>query len=153
MPQLELKIPPLALVIMFTFAMWLQAKLTPALSFSGAWQVPVAALLASLGGGIAIAGVLAFRRAHTTVNPTNPGSSSSVVSDGIYSFSRNPMYVGFTLILLAVDALLGNVLALLWLPLFVSYMNHYQIIPEERVLEARFGAEYSAYLASVRRWI
>jgi protein-S-isoprenylcysteine O-methyltransferase Ste14 len=153
MKQLELKIPPLALVAVFAVGMWLQASLTPALSFSGAWQVLLATLLAIVGATIACAGVLAFRRAQTTVNPTSPESSSSVVSDGIYGYSRNPMYVGFFLWLLAVAALLGNVLALLWLPLFVSYINRYQIVPEERALHAHFGAEYSAYLARVRRWI
>jgi len=153
MPKLELKVPPLALVVMFALAMWLQASLTPALSFSGVWQVPLAAVLTALGGAIASAGVLAFRRAHTTVNPTQPESSSSVVSHGIYGYSRNPMYVGFFLLLLAVAALLGNLLALLWLPLFVTYMNRYQIVPEEHALQANFGADYSTYLARVRRWI
>jgi protein-S-isoprenylcysteine O-methyltransferase Ste14 len=153
MPQLELKVPPLALVVVFALAMWLQASLTPALSFSGAWQVPLAAVLATLGGAIASAGVVAFHRAQTTVNPTKPEGSSSVVSTGIYAYSRNPMYLGFALLLLAGAALLGNVLALLWLPLFVTYMNRYQIIPEERVLQANFGADYSTYLARVRRWI
>jgi protein-S-isoprenylcysteine O-methyltransferase Ste14 len=153
MPQLELKVPPLALVVMFALAMWLQASLTPALSFSGAWQVPLAAVLATLGGAIAGTGVLAFRRAHTTVNPTQPEGSSSVVSHGIYGYSRNPMYVGFVLLLLAVASLLGNVLALLWIPLFIAYMNRYQIGPEERVLQANFGTDYSTYLARVRRWI
>lgn len=153
MPQLELKVPPLLLVVLFALVMWLQASLTPALSFNGAWQVPLAAMIAGIGCVIAIAGVLEFRRAHTTVDPTNPQGSSSVVSHGIYAYSRNPMYVGFLLLLLAVAALLGNALALSWLPLFVAYMNRYQIIPEERVLLANFGADYSAYLARVRRWI
>lgn len=153
MPQLELKVPPLLLVALFSAAMCLQASLTPLLSFSAAWQVLLAALFAIAGGAIALAGVVAFRRAHTTVNPTNPASSSSVVSHGIYGYSRNPMYVGFFLLLLGVAVWLGNLLALFWLPLFVAYMNRYQILPEERVLEANFGADYRAYLARVRRWI
>lgn len=153
MSQLELKVPPLILVAVFATLMWLQAWLTPALSFGASWRLTLAALLACAGGAIAIAGVVAFRQAHTTVNPTHPEGSSSVVSHGIYAYSRNPMYVGFFLLLLGVAACLGNLLALLWLPLFVVYMNRYQIIPEERVLEANFGADYRAYLARVRRWI
>lgn len=153
MPQLELKLPPLLLLAVCALAMWLQASLTPGLSMQFSGQLLLAAVLAIAGGAIASAGVLAFRRAHTTVNPTKPESSSSVVSTGIYAYSRNPMYLGFVLLLLALAALLGNVLALLWLPLFVAYMNRYQITPEERALQANFGADYSAYLARVRRWI
>lgn len=153
MPQLELKLPPLLLLAVCALAMWLQASLTPGLSMQFPGQLLLAALLAIVGGVIASAGVLAFRRAHTTVNPTKPESSSSVVSTGIYAYSRNPMYLGLVLLLLALAALLGNVLALLWLALFITYMNRYQITPEERALQANFGADYSAYLARVRRWI
>jgi protein-S-isoprenylcysteine O-methyltransferase Ste14 len=153
MPSLELKIPPLALLAVFALAMWLQASLTPGLSVQFPGQLALAAVLTIAAGAITSAGVLAFRRAHTTVNPTTPESSSSVVSTGIYAYSRNPMYLGFVLLLLALAALLGNVLALFWLPLFIAYMNRYQITPEERALQANFGSDYSAYLASVRRWI
>jgi protein-S-isoprenylcysteine O-methyltransferase Ste14 len=153
MLSLELKVPPLLLTALFALAMWLQASLTPALNFSWPGQTLLAALLAILAGAIVSAGILAFRRAQTTVNPTQPNASSSVVSHGIYGYTRNPMYVGFCWLLLALAALLGNLLTLLWLPLFVAYLNRYQIIPEERALQANFAAEYSAYLARVRRWI
>jgi protein-S-isoprenylcysteine O-methyltransferase Ste14 len=153
MPSLELKIPPLLLVALFALAMWLQASLTPALSFSWPGQTLLAGVLALFACSIVGAGVLAFRRAQTTVDPRTPSASSSVVGHGIYGYTRNPMYVGFAGLLLALAVLLGNLLALLWLPLFVAYINRYQIIPEERALQAKFAAEYSAYKARVRRWI
>lgn len=153
MPSLELKLPPLLLVALTAMAMWLQANLTPALSFSWPGQTWLAGLLAMLGVAMVSAGILTFRRAQTTLNPTQPDSSSSVVSRGIYSYTRNPMYLGFCWLLLAQALQLGNPLALLWLPLFITYMTRFQIIPEERALQAKFTTEYSAYLARVRRWI
>ena len=63
------------------------------------------------------------------------------------------MYLGFALLLLAWGLFLENLAALLGVAAFVLYMNRFQIAPEERALEARFGAEYSRYCARVRRWI
>ena len=63
------------------------------------------------------------------------------------------MYLGLLLTLLAWTVFLSNPVALLFVPLFVLYMNRYQIGPEERVLSSLFGAEYAAYTKKVRRWI
>jgi protein-S-isoprenylcysteine O-methyltransferase Ste14 len=63
------------------------------------------------------------------------------------------MYLGFLLILLAWAAALSSVLALLWLPPFVLYMNRFQIVPEERALASRFAQDYAEYRAKVRRWL
>ncbi len=102
---------------------------------------------------MAFAGVAAFRRERTTVNPLTPGAATSVVSSGVYSRSRNPMYVGFLLALAGWAVYLSNVAAALLLPAFVAYMNRYQIKPEERVLLAKFGTAFEQYMARVRRWI
>jgi protein-S-isoprenylcysteine O-methyltransferase Ste14 len=150
--SLALKVPPLLLVAVFALAMWLQASLTPALSVSWPGQTALAALFAILACIIVCTAILAFRRAQTTLDPTSPNSSSRVVSQGIYGYTRNPIYLGLAVLLLAWAVLLGNLLALLWLPLFVAYMKRYQIIPEERALQANFTTEYSAYMARVRRW-
>jgi len=63
------------------------------------------------------------------------------------------MYLGLSFALLAWAVLLSNPLALLFWPVYVLYINRFQIIPEERVLGALFGTEYSAYKESVRRWL
>ena len=82
-----------------------------------------------------------------------PDSTSSLVVSGIYGYTRNPMYLGFLLVLLAWAIFLSNFVALALLPAFVVYMNHFQIGPEERALGSLFAQEYQAYLARVRRWI
>jgi protein-S-isoprenylcysteine O-methyltransferase Ste14 len=105
--------------------------------------------------GIALrARVTSFRRAQTTVDPTRPAKASALVVGGVYRLSRNPMYLGFLLLLLAWGVYLSHLPSLLLAPLaFVLYLNRFQITPEERALESLFGDEYRAYKREVRRWL
>ncbi len=153
MRSLELKIPPLALVVLFAGLMWLLARLTPGLNYAVPWRQVLVATLSALAVLIILAGVASFRRASTTVNPLNPESSSALVVSGIYRVTRNPMYLGFLLLLAAWALLLGNLTVLLLLPVFVWYMNRFQILPEERALTSLFGNDYTNYCARVRRWL
>jgi len=153
MKSLELKVPPVAVLIVSAIAMWFLAIASPSLTAPFPARRIVAALLAALGVTVALAGIVAFRRARTTVNPTTPEATSSIVRTGVYRWTRNPMYLGFLLLLCGWAMLLVNGLALLVLPAFVLYLNRYQIAPEERALRARFGADYDDYLAAVRRWL
>ena len=153
MHALELKLPPLALVLLLALLMasvptWPDTPLLPQ-----PWRLPTALLLAGLGAGIALAGVAAFRRARTTVNPMQPEAASALVDEGIYRFTRNPMYLGLLLALAGWACHLGGLGAWLGLPAFVLYMNRFQIRPEERALEARFGLDFLRYCGRVRRWL
>ncbi|WP_157272046.1 methyltransferase family protein [Azohydromonas aeria] len=152
MQNLELRIPPVALVIIFAVFMAALAYAVPA-----SVQIPAkdlfASVLACAGVLIALAGVLAFRRHKTTVNPFTPEQSSSLVATGIYRFSRNPMYLGFLLVLAGWGVHLANWVSVLLLPAFVAYINRFQIEPEERALAKRFGQQFTAYSQSVRRWL
>ena len=125
----------------------------PALSFRVPGRTVVALTLAALGVGAAIAGVVAFRQQHTTVNPLTPSASSAIVTGGIYRMSRNPMYLGFLLFLAGWAVWLSNAGAVLFLPAFVAYLTRYQIKPEERALLAKFGSPYAEYMSRVRRWL
>ncbi len=87
------------------------------------------------------------------MNPIKPGAASSLVTGGVFRFTRNPMYLSLLLYLLAWTAYLSNWLALLLVPVFVLYINQLQIKPEERALSALFGSEYASYKARVRRWL
>ncbi|HEX7115365.1 MAG TPA: isoprenylcysteine carboxylmethyltransferase family protein [Steroidobacter sp.] len=153
MSRLELKVPPVVVVLIAAALMWLLAKATPSVAFEMPARKAVVAVLVALGIAIIGAGIAAFRRAQTTVDPRTPEAASSIVRTGIYRWSRNPMYLGFLLILAGWGVALSNGLALLVLPLFVAYISRFQIVPEERALRQRFGADYEAYTASVRRWI
>lgn len=76
-----------------------------------------------------------------------------LVTSGIYSATRNPMYLGMAVILAGLAVYLGNVVALFGLLLFVAIITRVQIIPEEQILSAKFGAPFEVYASRVRRWI
>jgi protein-S-isoprenylcysteine O-methyltransferase Ste14 len=151
--SLELRVPPPVAMLLAAALMWLAALALPALDFPLEARGPIAAIVAL--AGVAIAGVafFQFRRAGTTVNPMKPGESAVLVTQGIYRFSRNPMYVGDALMLIGWALWLANAAALALVALFVVYLNRYQIAPEERALEARYGAPYAEYCRAVRRWL
>jgi protein-S-isoprenylcysteine O-methyltransferase Ste14 len=153
MNSLELKIPPVALVLLVAFAMWGVSLATPGIALPFAVRAVTAIVLVAAGASISIAGVAAFREARTTVNPTKPDATSALVSSGIYGLTRNPMYLGFLLVLVGWAAFLSNAVALIGVFAYVLYMNRFQIAPEERALSAMFGAEFSAYRTRVRRWL
>jgi protein-S-isoprenylcysteine O-methyltransferase Ste14 len=153
MHGLKLKVPPLVVVILMAVVMWSVSWYTPALAFTFPGGILLAASVAIAGVIASASGVVSFKRSGTSVNPLKPGSTSSLVCSGMYAFTRNPMYLGFLLILVGWSIYLSNVLAFLVVPFFVLYLNRFQIEPEERVLSVRFGQEFVNYRARVRRWL
>ena len=153
MKSLELKIPPPLVALALAFLMWFASSLAQPIEVPFAIRLGIALALVIVGQSISISGMVAFRRAKTTINPIKASAASSLVSSGVYRFTRNPMYLGLLLTLLAWAVFLSNPVALLFVPVFVLYMNRYQIHPEERVLSSLFGTEYSAYKERVRRWL
>jgi protein-S-isoprenylcysteine O-methyltransferase Ste14 len=151
--QMQLKVPPVALGVIVAALMWFAASAAPVLDFRIPASLLLSASAALLGAVICLSGVVSFRRAKTTVNPTRPDSTSSLVVSGIYKHTRNPMYLGFLLLLLGWATFLSNLAAFALLPAFVAYMNHFQIRPEERALGSLFAQEYQEYLVRVRRWL
>jgi protein-S-isoprenylcysteine O-methyltransferase Ste14 len=150
---LELKIPPLAVGLIVGGLMWLAKRAAPTLSFAFPGRQAVAIIVAIAGATIIGIGIVSFSRAKTTVNPMKPDSASSLVVSGIYGMTRNPMYLGFFVILIGWAIFLSNALALVCLPLFILYMNRFQIEPEERALASLFGEAFTAYRSRVRRWL
>ena len=153
MQALENRIPPPIVTALFGLLMWLTARYTPGLAPANSVRVMVALLVLAIGVFFSVAGVLSFRQAQTTVNPLKPETASALVRSGIYQYSRNPMYVGFALVLLAWACYLASLFALFGVLGFVLYMNRFQIRPEERALITLFGSEYSVYQTQVRRWL
>jgi protein-S-isoprenylcysteine O-methyltransferase Ste14 len=117
------------------------------------WALPTAITLAIIGIGFALVGVLSFRRHRTTINPLHPEKTSRLVTGGVYRISRNPMYVGMALLLLAWAVYLESPAALLGPIAFIAYITRFQIIPEEILLAQHFAEEFSAYRQRVRRWL
>ena len=152
MPHLDLRIPPLALVLVFAAIMAAIAYAVPA-SITIPGRRIIAGAFAFAGAVAALAGVIAFRSHKTTVNPLTPDQASTLVVIGIYRVSRNPMYLGFLLALLGWGTYLSNWACMFMQPVFVAYVNRFQIGPEERALTELFGPQFLAYAKSVRRWL
>ncbi len=151
MNRLDLKIPPVVTGAVTAIGMWLVSRTLPTLAFAPLRVV--AAGLGLVGVAITALAVLSFWRARTTVNPMKPSSTSFLVTSGIYGFTRNPMYLGMLFVLVGWALYLANVLAFLFLPTFILYMNRFQIEPEERALTSLFGREFVEYASQVRRWM
>jgi protein-S-isoprenylcysteine O-methyltransferase Ste14 len=153
MQALELKIPPPAVAVLVAAAMWGISLVAPLLEMPVFIRAVVAITIALIGGAFSVAGVISFRRAKTTVNPMKPETTSALVCSGVYSVTRNPMYLGLVLVLIAWAVFLSSGWALLGPLAFALYINRFQITPEERMLSAMFGTGYSAYKSNVRRWL
>lgn len=150
---LETRIPPPLIALAVGAGMWLVSSALPHASPPAMPRLIAALAIALIGGTVTAAGALAFRKAQTTVNPFRPQRTSALVSIGIYRFTRNPMYLGLLLVLLGLSTYLWSLPALAGPPAFIAYIWRFQIVPEERVLEEKFGSTYLEYKRQVRRWL
>jgi protein-S-isoprenylcysteine O-methyltransferase Ste14 len=150
---MELKIPPILIVLMAATFMWGISKMCSFASIESEVAGPLSLMMLIVGLALNIAAIVSFRNAKTTMNPMKPKSAARVVNDGIYKLSRNPMYLGTLFILLSWFIWLGNFINLPVLPFFVWYITKFQIIPEEKALEELFPKEFKSYKSKVRRWI
>lgn len=151
--KLELRVPPPLVMLLFMATVFVFDDIAPFNLFYLPWLSYVLVIsLIVLGGVVSLWGVKEFREAKTTVNPLKPESSSSLVSSGIYQYTRNPMYLGLLLILLSAVIYTQHPLGLVSAVGFVLYMNRFQIEPEEKMLVKLFGEEFVDYSNQVKRW-
>lgn len=149
---LELKVPPVAVALLFALAIWGVSEITPEIPLPlDTLFIELLLVLASAVFGIS--GVLAFKKARTTVHPMTPEKSRSLVVKGVFRVSRNPMYLALFLLLLALVFALSSPAGFLLASLFIPYMNRFQILPEERAMATLFGRQFERYREEVRRWI
>lgn len=153
MPDLTLKVPPVVVVFLLAWAMWMVASFNAWASLSIPAKEASVLVTGLIGIALIVAGAAEFRAAKTTVNPLTPELATSMVTKGIYRYSRNPMYLGFLIMLGAWGVFLENAVAIALVPVFVAYMNRFQILPEEKALLAQFGDDYTHYLESTPRWV
>ncbi len=163
MNKLELKVPPVAVLLIIALLIWGNSRL---LAKSGwfdwfdwlDWSdykmicLSLCVLVVCVGVVVAVLGARQFAKSKTTVKPTNPHEATTLVSDGIYKYTRNPMYLGLSLLLLAEVLFFGQILLVVWVGVFMLYITRFQIIPEERILSGKF-ANFEKYKKSVRRWV
>ena len=150
---MRLRIPPVVQVLFFSSAMLVISRyaIKASFSFTGINEFALTSLIA---GVVMIgSGIVTFRKAKTTVSPLHPDQASSLVTMGIYQYTRNPMYFGLLLILFSFGLYLLNLASMFVLPIYVWFISKYQIMQEEEALYKVFGDDYKNYQGRVRRWI
>lgn len=149
---MKLKVPPVLVLIVFGGLMYLLSRFLPVGYFDFFGRKYVMYALLAGAGSIGCISLVQFFKSKTTVDPTAPSKATSLVTSGVYQFSRNPMYLAILLILLAWGIWLGNAFNVLLAAGFVGYMNKFQIAPEEEALGEMFGSDYMQYCTLTRRW-
>ena len=150
--MLELKIPPPVYMLLTAGGMWLVDRLLPVAEIIPTPWNKLGYLFIIIALFTDGTSLMQFLRSHTTMNPIRPDKAKNLVTTGMYQITRNPMYVGLLFLLIGWGFLLGSFMPFLFLPIFILLITTQQIIPEERVLEEKFGQQYRDYKESVRRW-
>ncbi|MEO0327865.1 MAG: isoprenylcysteine carboxylmethyltransferase family protein [Pseudomonadota bacterium] len=150
---MKLLVPPPIYALVCAFAIWLLNQYFPTFEYRFSVQTLLASLLIILGVSMDLLSIRRFFKIGTTVSPVSPQNTEALVTEGVYSISRNPMYLGLLFILTGIAIWAGNLLGLLTIPVFVFLITKFQIIPEEEILLEKFGEVYGNYLMKVRRWI
>ncbi len=153
MKWLELKIVPPLVTLIFAIFMWLLAQFLFPFPIVGQNKNIFASFIALAALLLMLISAWFLYRAKTTINPTKPYNSSSLLTKGPYHFSRNPIYLADLLFLIAWGIFLNNLFSLALIIGFILYMNRFQIRVEERFLEEKFGDEYRTYKQKTRRWL
>ncbi len=150
---MSLRIPPLAQFLVCSALGWGFFRLLPEWSLAPPLWAYAGYGFIAVGMALLAIALLAFTRARTTVNPLSPEQAETLVTTGLYRFTRNPMYLAMALILFGGALTLGSIAALAAPAIFVVAMTILQIKPEERALESRFGKAFTAYRGQTRRWL
>ena len=148
---MKTKIPPPIIALMCIAINYLSTHFINPLKFPNIEIIGVFILLAGLV--TAFLGYLLFKKYKTTVNPINPEETTILVTTGIFSITRNPMYLGLFFVICSTVLFFGSWFGIIILMFFVWYINKFQIIPEEEAMEKLFGVKYDEYRQKVRRWI
>lgn len=151
--MLETVIPPPVYALATAGVMWVLDKNVPLIEWLGSPFNQIGLVIIAIAVLADLWSVGLFFKKKTTPNPMKPDKTSQLVATGLYRISRNPMYLGMLLALTGWWVYLGSLSPLIMLPVFVWVLTVQQILPEERVLEDKFGEDYLQYKRRVRRWL
>jgi len=148
---METKIPPPIVTLVFGLSIYFTKEIFPMVEFTYSGYLGILLLL--LGLFILISAVRLFRKGKTTVNPLSPEQATKLVTDGIFNYSRNPMYLGMVFVLASIAVFLNPLGGIVFILIFCAYITKFQIIPEERAMRDLFSSDYDKYIKSTRRWL
>lgn len=148
--KLRVWLPPPLILLLFLIADALTA--IPRFTF-GAVTIVISALLASVSLAMILHTAWQMRKKRTTLNPLHAEKSTTLVTDGCYAWSRNPIYLGMSGLQLAFALYVGSLIGILAAPLFMLAVARLHIDFEEEQLRKHFGLEWKCYEQRVRRWL
>ena len=148
---MKTKIPPPILALSMIGLIYLSSLIVIPITFK--YQGAFSILGIIIGLACAIPSFRLFARYKTTISPLTPSESTVLVTEGMYRYSRNPMYLGLLLLTFSSTIWFGTWLGLILNIMFIFLINFLQIIPEEEALQEIFGEEYADYKKKVRRWV
>ena len=148
---MKTKIPPPILALIMIALIYLSSLFIEQATFNYQGSLSILALI--LGLACLLPSFKLFAKFKTTITPLKPSNSTALVTEGLYRYSRNAMYLGLLLITIASTIWFGTWLGIIINIVFIFLINFLQIIPEEEALLEIFGEEYEEYKKNVRRWI
>ena len=148
---METKIPPPLVTLIFGLSIYFSRELFPTIEIKYSFYVGIFLLL--LGFLILISAVRLFRIDQTTVNPLSPMQATKLVTEGIFKFSRNPMYLGMACVLASLAMFFNIIGGIVFITLFCAYITKFQIVPEEKAMLDLFSEDFDQYKQTTRRWI
>ena len=148
---METKIPPPIVTLIFGLSIYFSRGIFQLVEIKHSFYFGI--LLLVLGFVILISAVRLFRKDKTTVNPLSPEQATKLVTDGIFKYSRNPMYLGMALVLGSIAVFFNLIGGIILVALFCAYITKFQILPEERAMRDLFSDDFDKYTKVTRRWI
>ena len=148
---METKIPPPIVTLVFGLSIYFSRGIFQLVEIKYSFYFGI--LLLVLGFVILISAVRLFRKDKTTVNPLSPEQATKLVTDGIFKYSRNPMYLGMALVLGSIAIFFNLIGGIILVALFCAYITKFQILPEERAMRDLFSDDFDKYTKVTRRWI
>ena len=145
------KIPPPIVTLVFGLCIYLSKSFFPEFSFSILSSLSIISFI--VGISVLVTAIISFKNHETTVNPISIEKASSLVVTGIFKYSRNPMYLGMSFILLGLTLKFNLIGGLIFTGLFMLFITIFQIKPEESAMEKLFDQEWKDYVCNVRRWL
>ncbi len=146
----KINIPPVWLIGAL-LAMWFWSSFLPIAKFGGAWSKTLGALVIVGAMALAIWSVLQFQQADTPVHPRR--KPTTLLKDGVYARSRNPIYLAMVLVALGAALCFGTIGALVPVAALVWILQDLFIAGEEHHIAQNFGDEWKEYASKTRRWI
>ena len=151
MIDIKTKFPPPLVALIFGFLINYTKNIFPKIEIKN--EIIFGSFMIISGLIIILSAIILFKKYQTTISPLNPSNATKLITDGIYKFSRNPMYLGLLFVLFGISIILNPTGGLFLIPLFILYLNIFQIVPEENAMVDLFKDEFLEYRKNVRRWI